>query len=54
MIPGNESRVMKMMNRISEIGPTIVMGKNEQLHTSGHAYHEELVSFSIYMLLSPF
>ncbi|KAI3709156.1 hypothetical protein L2E82_38915 [Cichorium intybus] len=42
VIPGNESRVMKMMNRLSEIGPTIVMGKNEQLHTSGHAYREEL------------
>lgn len=42
VIPGNESRVMKMLNRLSEIGPTIVMGKNEQLHTSGHAYREEL------------
>lgn len=42
VIPGNESRVMKMLNRISEIGSTIVMGRNEQLHTSGHAYHEEL------------
>ena len=45
MIPGNESRVMKMLNRISEIGSTIVMGKNEQLHTSGHAYRQELVRF---------
>lgn len=42
VIPGNESRVMKMLNRLSEIGPTIVMGKNAQLHTSGHAYREEL------------
>ncbi|KAJ6358717.1 hypothetical protein OIU76_000442 [Salix suchowensis] len=42
VIPGNESRVMKMMNRISEIGSTIVMGKNELLHTSGHAYRGEL------------
>ncbi|PSS07683.1 Ribonuclease [Actinidia chinensis var. chinensis] len=42
VIPGNESRVMKMLNRISEIGSTIVMGKNEQLHTSGHAYRQEL------------
>lgn len=32
-----------MLNRISEIGPTIVMGKNELLHTSGHAHREELV-----------
>ena len=44
VIPGNETRVMKMLNRISEIGPTIIMGKNEQLHTSGHGYREELVS----------
>lgn len=42
VIPGNDIRVMKMMNRISEIGPTIVMGKNELLHTSGHAHREEL------------
>ncbi|EPS67461.1 hypothetical protein M569_07313, partial [Genlisea aurea] len=42
VIPGNETRVMKMLNRISEIGSTIVMGKNELLHTSGHAYREEL------------
>ncbi|KAF7833968.1 ribonuclease J-like isoform X1 [Senna tora] len=42
VIPGNESRVMKMLNRISEIGSTIVMGKNERLHTSGHGYRGEL------------
>lgn len=35
---------MKMLNRISELGPTIVMGKNEGLHTSGHGYRGELVS----------
>nr|BAD44310.1 putative protein [Arabidopsis thaliana] len=42
VIPGNESRVMKMMNRIADIGPNIIMGKNEMLHTSGHAYRGEL------------
>ncbi|MCL7026554.1 hypothetical protein MKW94_023180 [Papaver nudicaule] len=42
VIPGNETRVMKMMNRISELGSTIVMGKSEGLHTSGHAYRGEL------------
>uniref|UniRef100_A0A1J3H5W3 Ribonuclease J n=1 Tax=Noccaea caerulescens TaxID=107243 RepID=A0A1J3H5W3_NOCCA len=42
VIPGNESRVMKMMNRIADIGPQIIMGKNEMLHTSGHAYRGEL------------
>ncbi|XP_016475717.2 ribonuclease J isoform X1 [Nicotiana tabacum] len=42
VIPGNETRVMEMLNRISDIGSTIVMGKNELLHTSGHAHREEL------------
>lgn len=42
VIPGNETRVIKMLNRISEIGSTIVMGKNEGLHTSGHGYRGEL------------
>ncbi|KAK1272146.1 hypothetical protein QJS04_geneDACA014123 [Acorus gramineus] len=42
VIPGNETRVMKMLNRISELGSTILMGKNEGLHTSGHAYRGEL------------
>ena len=35
-----------MLNRISEIGSSIVMGKNEGLHTSGHGYRE-LVSFIV-------
>lgn len=42
MIPGNETRVMKMMNRIAELGPNLVMGRGENLHTSGHAYRGEL------------
>ncbi|KAJ4972557.1 hypothetical protein NE237_005731 [Protea cynaroides] len=42
VIPGNESRVMDMLNRIAEIGSTIVMGKNENLHTSGHGHRDEL------------
>lgn len=42
MIPGNETRVVRMMNRIAELGPTIVMGRGDNLHTSGHAYRDEL------------
>ncbi|KAJ4757995.1 Ribonuclease J 1 [Rhynchospora pubera] len=42
VIPGNETRVMKMLNRIAELGPTVMMGKDTGLHTSGHAYREEL------------
>ena len=43
IIPGNETRVMKMLNRISELGPMIAMGRGDTLHTSGHAYRGELV-----------
>ncbi|KAL9272592.1 Ribonuclease J-like protein [Drosera capensis] len=42
VIPGNEARVMKMMNRISDIGSNIVMGSNAMLHTSGHGHRDEL------------
>ncbi|KAM0913691.1 hypothetical protein ACQ4PT_011979 [Festuca glaucescens] len=42
VIPGNESRVMKMMNRLTDLGPKIIMGKDAGLHTSGHAYYDEL------------
>ncbi|KAI4303801.1 hypothetical protein MLD38_039394 [Melastoma candidum] len=42
VIPGNESWVMKMMNRIAEIGSNIVMGRTAGLHASGHGYREEL------------
>ncbi|BFI30298.1 ribonuclease J [Marchantia polymorpha subsp. ruderalis] len=42
MIPGNETRVVRMMNRIAELGPTIIQGRGENLHTSGHAYRGEL------------
>ena len=33
---------MELLNHISEIGSTIVMGKNECLHMSGHGYCGEL------------
>lgn len=42
MIPGNEGKVMDMMNRVAGMGPTIAMGRGECLHTSGHACHDEL------------
>ncbi|KAI5077518.1 hypothetical protein GOP47_0007342 [Adiantum capillus-veneris] len=42
VIPGNEIRVMKMMNRIAELGPDIAMSRADKLHTSGHAYRDEL------------
>ena len=42
IIPGNDTKVVQMMNRIAEIGPEIAMGRDEGLHTSGHAYRGEL------------
>eukprot|EP00891_Asterochloris_glomerata_P002267 jgi/Astpho2/2267/e_gw1.00040.186.1_t len=42
VIPGNEPRVTQMMNNISALGPEIAMGRGENLHTSGHAYRDEL------------
>lgn len=41
VIPGNEARVMKMMNSLAGFGCEIAMGRGENLHTSGHAYQEE-------------
>ena len=38
VIPGNDTKVMGMMNRISALGPEIALGRHENLHTSGHAY----------------
>jgi hypothetical protein len=42
MIPGNEKRVMRMMNAIATRGPEIAMRKEDGLHSSGHAYRDEL------------
>jgi beta-CASP RNase J family ribonuclease len=42
IIPGNDTRVIGMMNNIAQLGPEIAMGRDENLHTSGHAYRGEL------------
>ena len=42
IIPGNDTKVVQMMNRIAELGPEIAMSRDEGLHTSGHAYRDEL------------
>ena len=42
IIPGNDTKVVQMMNRIAEMGPEIAMSRDEGLHTSGHAYKDEL------------
>nr|BAS01630.1 regulator of transcription that contains myb domains [Lotharella vacuolata] len=42
IIPGNDKKVVRMLNRISNHGCKIIYGSAEKLHTSGHAYIEEL------------
>mmetsp|Transcript_22508 Transcript_22508/g.31489 ORF Transcript_22508/g.31489 Transcript_22508/m.31489 type:complete len:385 (+) Transcript_22508:806-1960(+) len=42
IIPGNDKRVVRMLNRISNHGCKIIYGNSEKIHTSGHAYQEEL------------
>lgn len=41
IIPGNDTKVMSMMNNVSALGVEIAMGASEGLHTSGHAYRYE-------------
>ena len=42
VIPGNDTRVIEMMNNIARLGPEIAMSRGENLHTSGHAYRSAL------------
>lgn len=42
VIPGNETRVVRMLNSIAAQGATVVQGRSEDLHVSGHAYQDEL------------
>ena len=51
MIPGNEKRVMRMMNAIAARGPQIAMKREDGLHSSGHAYRDELTE--ILKMLNP-
>uniref|UniRef100_A0A1D2A1R4 Metallo-beta-lactamase domain-containing protein n=1 Tax=Auxenochlorella protothecoides TaxID=3075 RepID=A0A1D2A1R4_AUXPR len=42
VIPGNDQKVMSMMNAIAGLGTQVIMGSGTNLHTSGHAYRDEL------------
>jgi len=42
VIPGNEPRVARMLNSLAAQGARVIQGRGENLHTSGHAYQEEL------------
>ncbi|KAG2451327.1 hypothetical protein HYH02_003932 [Chlamydomonas schloesseri] len=43
VIPGNEGKVTKMLNALAGQGARIRQSRADNLHTSGHAYQEELV-----------
>ena len=41
-IPGNESEIYRLYNRLAERGVRVVDADMAQIHTSGHAYRDEL------------
>ncbi|KXZ55695.1 hypothetical protein GPECTOR_2g1245 [Gonium pectorale] len=43
VIPGNEGKVTKMLNALAAQGARVRQSRADNLHTSGHAYQEELV-----------
>jgi len=42
VIPGNEGKVTQMINSLCGLGAEVAAGRAEGLHTSGHAYQDEL------------
>jgi ribonuclease J len=44
-IPGNETAVSKVISRLIRLGATVVHGRNAQVHVSGHAARDELLTF---------
>lgn len=41
-IPGNERAVMNLMNNLYSLGTNVIYNKMFDVHTSGHAYREEM------------
>lgn len=41
VIPGNEHLVFKNINKLYELGATVVQSESDDIHVSGHAYTEE-------------
>lgn len=41
VIPGNEHLVFKNINKLYELGATVVQSESDDIHVSGHAYMEE-------------
>ncbi len=44
-IPGNETAVSKVISRLTRRGATVFHGRNAEVHVSGHAAREELLTF---------
>lgn len=44
-IPGNETRVSRVINNLYRAGVTVFHGRNTHVHVSGHAAAEELKTF---------
>jgi ribonuclease J len=44
-IPGNETAVSKVISRLLRQGANVVHGRNANVHVSGHAAREELLTF---------
>ena len=50
-IPGNETKVSRVINNLLRRGVTVFHGRNAPVHVSGHAAQEELKTF--YNVISP-
>jgi ribonuclease J len=44
-IPGNETAVSKVISNLMRRGATVMHGRNSDVHVSGHAAREELLTF---------
>ncbi len=44
-IPGNETKVYRVINNLVRLGVTVHHGRNAQVHVSGHAAQDELRTF---------
>ncbi|MPZ51667.1 MAG: RNase J family beta-CASP ribonuclease [Acidimicrobiia bacterium] len=44
-IPGNETAVSKVISKLLRRGARVYHGRNSQVHVSGHAYRDELLTF---------
>ncbi|MBF4553447.1 ribonuclease J [Corynebacterium suicordis] len=43
LVPGNEEAVFAVINSLSQIGATVITGRDAMVHTSGHGFSGELL-----------